>query len=238
MRKTVRERPVFGATRPVLRSSSHRVAIRELKLFDSYLRWAWLSFAVLATVGCASRSVEKRSPQSVPMVEPPEWTPTPVGLIKSLEEYPVVYPRVVPAGSSTRGPSESAAVAKPIAAAKPLPVPPPVATPVSAPTPAPASKPAPIAPPSKAETPAVPKDGIPVENAVAGTTVKFIASADGNPPLTFEWKKDGQPISGATHALLTIKKVSEADAGVYHCVVTNAVGSKPSSPFRLVIKKR
>jgi hypothetical protein len=88
------------------------------------------------------------------------------------------------------------------------------------------------------ETPAAPKDGIPIENAVAGTTVKFMASADGKPPLTFEWKKDGQPIPGATHALLTLQKVSEADAGVYLCLVTNAAGSKPSPPFRLVIKKR
>ncbi|MHC1764093.1 MAG: immunoglobulin domain-containing protein [Verrucomicrobiia bacterium] len=74
-----------------------------------------------------------------------------------------------------------------------------------------------------------------------GEGVGFSVSASGAEPLTYRWHKDGLPlqdgdqISGATSATLTISSVQLADAGNYAVVVSNANGSVTSAVATLTI---
>jgi outer membrane protein OmpA-like peptidoglycan-associated protein len=56
-------------------------------------------------------------------------------------------------------------------------------------------------------------------------TLSVTATSPDNGTLTYVWKKNGQTISGATAATLTIANVAIADAGSYTVVVTNTRGS-------------
>jgi hypothetical protein len=95
--------------------------------------------------------------------------------------------------------------------------------------------PIPAPAPPKPET-AEPQNNVAIEYAEAGTKFTLAASADGSPPLLFQWRKDGQPVAGAIHATLTVEKVSAADAGVYVCIVTNAAGAQASQPVKLIVR--
>jgi alpha-tubulin suppressor-like RCC1 family protein len=55
------------------------------------------------------------------------------------------------------------------------------------------------------------------------TTLNVVA--DGFPAPTFQWKKDGEPIAGATLNHLDIPQALAADAATYTVVVTNLYGS-------------
>jgi hypothetical protein len=50
----------------------------------------------------------------------------------------------------------------------------------------------------------------------------FTVSASGTPPLSYQWLKGGEIITGATSASYTINPVTEASAGDYTCRVSNA----------------
>jgi len=69
---------------------------------------------------------------------------------------------------------------------------------------------------------------------VAGSTVSFVVVADGQAPLSYQWKKDGQAlsdggvISGAQSAELTLSGIAAGDAGSYTVGVTNAAGGVES----------
>lgn len=52
--------------------------------------------------------------------------------------------------------------------------------------------------------------------------------ATGTPAPTYQWRRNGSNISGATSASYTITGVSGANAGAYSCVATNSVGSATS----------
>ena len=70
-----------------------------------------------------------------------------------------------------------------------------------------------------------------------GGTVNMSIAASGS-ALTYQWTRDGAPISGNASALgsnLTLTKVQLADAGLYRCVVTNAGGSVTSDPVTLKV---
>ncbi len=59
----------------------------------------------------------------------------------------------------------------------------------------------------------------------AGQTVVFRADAIGTPPLSYQWRKSGVALAGATQTSLTITNVQWADAGLYEMTVTNIFGS-------------
>jgi DNA/RNA endonuclease G (NUC1) len=59
--------------------------------------------------------------------------------------------------------------------------------------------------------------------AVAGTTENFVVGAVGSPTLTYQWRKDGVAIPGATFPVLTLTSVQQADEGTYDVVVANGV---------------
>ncbi|MEO5958270.1 MAG: immunoglobulin domain-containing protein, partial [Opitutaceae bacterium] len=67
-----------------------------------------------------------------------------------------------------------------------------------------------------------------------GSTVAFSVEADGTPKPTYQWRKDGVAISGATSATLLLAGAN-ALAGAYTCVITNASGSVTSAPATLAV---
>jgi hypothetical protein len=60
-------------------------------------------------------------------------------------------------------------------------------------------------------------------------------SASGTPPLSYQWRKEGAAIPGATANTLALANVQSGDAGVYSVVVTNALGSVVSPGATLEI---
>ena len=76
---------------------------------------------------------------------------------------------------------------------------------------------------------------------LAGTTASFTAAANGTPPMTYQWQKNGAPlnnggnVAGAATTNLTLANVQDADAAAYAIVVTNLYGSVTSTPALLVV---
>jgi Immunoglobulin domain len=69
----------------------------------------------------------------------------------------------------------------------------------------------------------------------AGTNVTFTLTASGTPPLSYQWRKNGNPLSMATNTALSLTNVQAADAATYSVVVTNSGGSTPSAGAILVV---
>jgi hypothetical protein len=72
-------------------------------------------------------------------------------------------------------------------------------------------------------------------SATPGEPVSFIASA-GGPGFSYQWRKDGVAIPGATATVWTISFARAADSGVYTVVTTNTYGQETESrPFVLTV---
>ncbi len=69
----------------------------------------------------------------------------------------------------------------------------------------------------------------------SGGSVTFNVAATGTAPLSYQWRKNGTNISGATSTSLTFNPVVTGDAGSYDCVVTNSCGSATSSAATLTV---
>ena len=63
-----------------------------------------------------------------------------------------------------------------------------------------------------------------------GSTVTLTADVSGSLPLTFQWKKNGANVPGATSHTLTLSNGAAADSGCYTLAVTNGAGSAESQP--------
>ncbi len=72
------------------------------------------------------------------------------------------------------------------------------------------------------------------QTIATGGTVAFTASASGQ-SVTYQWRRNGQPISGATQPTLLLKDVTPAQAGNYSLVATNSSGSVESSAAVLTV---
>lgn len=68
-----------------------------------------------------------------------------------------------------------------------------------------------------------------------GGTATFSVTATGTPSPTYQWKKNGATLSGATSSTYQIINVQVADAGSYAVDVTNASGSITSSAATLTV---
>ena len=68
-----------------------------------------------------------------------------------------------------------------------------------------------------------------------GTAASLTVSASGTAPLTYQWRKDGSDIVGATGATFAIVSSAAGDAGSYDVVVTNACGSVTSVTVSLTV---
>jgi len=73
------------------------------------------------------------------------------------------------------------------------------------------------------------------QTVTAGSTVTFTVSATGTPPLSYQWRRNGVNLPGATSASLVLANVTEAQAGTYTVVVSNAAGSVTSQPATLTV---
>ena len=71
------------------------------------------------------------------------------------------------------------------------------------------------------------------QTVVTGTMASFSVSASGTAPLSYQWKKDGKDIAGATSNPYTIAAATMADGGAYSVVVTNSAGSVTSNEAKL-----
>lgn len=70
-----------------------------------------------------------------------------------------------------------------------------------------------------------------------GQRVEFSVTASGGGTLSYQWRKNGQAITGANSASLVIASAQLSDAGGYDVVVTNSRGSKASSRAQLVVNE-
>jgi sugar lactone lactonase YvrE len=73
------------------------------------------------------------------------------------------------------------------------------------------------------------------QTVIAGSTTTLSVTATGNPAVTYQWRKDGVNLSGATSNALSLSNVTSANAGSYTCVITNTVGSITSNSATLTV---
>ncbi|HEY6170393.1 MAG TPA: immunoglobulin domain-containing protein, partial [Verrucomicrobiae bacterium] len=64
----------------------------------------------------------------------------------------------------------------------------------------------------------------------AGSNAAFSVAATGSAPLRYQWRFNGQSITGATNSALTLVGVQRANAGSYSVVVSNLAGAAGSQP--------
>lgn len=70
---------------------------------------------------------------------------------------------------------------------------------------------------------------------VPGGSITLSVVASGTPAPTYQWKKNGVNLSGATSASYAITNATGADTGSYTVVVANAVGSVTSSAAAVAV---
>ena len=73
------------------------------------------------------------------------------------------------------------------------------------------------------------------QTVTAGSSVTFSVIASGTSPLSYQWRRNGVDIAGATSASYAITNVQTANAGSYSVLVTNSAGSVPSQAATLTV---
>src|SRR5262249_22109030 len=68
------------------------------------------------------------------------------------------------------------------------------------------------------------------QSVIGGSSLALTVAATGTAPLTYQWKKDGNNVAGATTSTLSVSQAQAGDAGTYSVVVTNSLGSVTSNP--------
>ena len=66
-------------------------------------------------------------------------------------------------------------------------------------------------------------------------SASFSAVAVGTGPLRYQWRFNSLALSGQTNATLTVPNVGLAQDGLYDVLITDAIGTVPSSPARLTV---
>lgn len=72
-------------------------------------------------------------------------------------------------------------------------------------------------------------------SAIEGGGATFQVAATGTEPMSFQWKFNSSPITGATNATLTLTSLTTNAAGLYSVTVTNAAGATNSSAATLTV---
>ena len=73
------------------------------------------------------------------------------------------------------------------------------------------------------------------QTVVAGNPASFLVAAAGTTPFRYQWRKNNNPISGATNASLVLLNVQTGDAGGYSVIVSNSAGTATSSSATLTV---
>jgi len=73
------------------------------------------------------------------------------------------------------------------------------------------------------------------QTVFAGEVVTFSVAATAVPAPTYQWRRNGTALAGATVATLTLRSAVAADAGRYEVVVANALGSVTSPAAVLTV---
>lgn len=68
-----------------------------------------------------------------------------------------------------------------------------------------------------------------------GQSVSFTVTATGTAPLSYQWRRNGSAISGATTLTYSIAAVATGDAGSFDVVISNSAGSVTSSAVTLTV---
>jgi hypothetical protein len=66
-----------------------------------------------------------------------------------------------------------------------------------------------------------------------GQQMAFSATAEGTPPFTWQWSKNGVAIAGATNATYTIASAATTDSGTYRARATNSAGNAESNALTI-----
>jgi uncharacterized delta-60 repeat protein len=72
----------------------------------------------------------------------------------------------------------------------------------------------------------------------AGDPLLLTVSARGVAPLSYQWRRDGQPLDSGMFASFTNSAVVRADAGNYDVIVSNPLGSVTSAPVAIAVVSR
>lgn len=73
---------------------------------------------------------------------------------------------------------------------------------------------------------------------IAGNTASFSVTATGTAPLTYQWRRNGQDISGAITSTLVLAAIEPNENGdVFTVVVSNNAGSLLSQSAQLTVLK-
>ena len=69
----------------------------------------------------------------------------------------------------------------------------------------------------------------------AGTNFTFTGAASGTPPIAYQWRKNGNPLTGATTTSFSLTNVQSGDAGTYSLSASNSAGTALSDGAALFV---
>lgn len=72
-------------------------------------------------------------------------------------------------------------------------------------------------------------------NVTAGQNITLSVTATSTTPMTYQWRRNGVNISGATSSSYTITNVQSGNTGAYTVVVTNSYGSTTSNTANIAL---
>ena len=75
------------------------------------------------------------------------------------------------------------------------------------------------------------------QSVLVGSNALFQAEVSGTPPLSYQWRRSGTDLPGATAPVLSFTTVQATDAGGYQLFVSNAFGSVTSAVARLTVRE-
>ncbi len=70
---------------------------------------------------------------------------------------------------------------------------------------------------------------------LAGTNLSLVSLAGGTDPVAYQWRHNGQPISGANNPNYSLSNITPANAGSYNVIASNAFGSATSQVATVVV---
>ncbi|MBI5772016.1 MAG: immunoglobulin domain-containing protein [Verrucomicrobia bacterium] len=73
------------------------------------------------------------------------------------------------------------------------------------------------------------------QSVVSGGSATMSVAAGGSGPFTYQWRRNGVPITGATASSCTMANATRADTDFYDVVVANGAASAMSQPVRLTV---